>query len=63
MPFSIIFVFGPWGKPRIERSLDFERIVVGWFAVWILYHDFEVILSKFDNIMDQLEEYKKRDGS
>lgn len=42
---SFIFVIGRPAWPRVECCRDFARFVIGPVAFWILFHDFERMLS------------------
>ena len=53
--FSLIFVFGPWARPQLERTNDFDRLVIGWFAFWILHHDYEVLLDTWHGVIKKNE--------
>jgi len=43
---SFIFVVGKWAGFKVERCDLFFRVVIGFFALWILYSDFEILLDR-----------------
>jgi hypothetical protein len=57
---SFIFVVGRPAWPRIEANQDFFRVVFGPFAFWIMFHDFENVLSKLIKAVDAAFEIIER---